>query len=69
MDILSFLSDALPMILLTAAGLFLLIAPYGLIQRVFPNIVAKKYVKICGAIVLICGIGGDILLLWDVIAG
>ena len=69
MDILSLLSDALPFIVLTAAGLFLLMAPYGMIQRVFPNIVAKKYVKLCGVIVLICGIGGDILLFWYVLAG
>lgn len=58
-DILSLLSDAFWTIFLTVAGIVLLVTPYDTFQNVF----SKTTVKICGVIVLLCGIGCGILFL------
>ena len=61
----SIVKDLIFAVILTAAGLFFLLVPYGTIQNIFPNIVSKKATRICGAFVLLCGIGCDILLLMN----
>lgn len=59
--------DLILMIALALLALFLLVAPYDTVKKVFPKAVSKKVIRICAAVVLcimfIC-LG---LLLFDII--
>lgn len=55
-NIFSFISDAIWGILLLIAGLFMLLAPFDKIQKVFPKLSSKKVCKIAAVILILCGI-------------
>lgn len=59
----SFILDVLLGIILLIAGLFLLIAPYEKIQKVFPKVKSQKTCRILAAVAVLCGIGCIVIML------
>lgn len=53
----SLILDVILGIILMIVGLFLLIAPYEKVQKVFPNVKSPKTCKILAAVAVLCGIG------------
>lgn len=58
-DTLSVISNVFWTVLMIVAGIVLLVTPYD----TFQNVLSKTTVKICGVIVLLCGIAHGILFL------